>query len=79
MVDNQIKELNLKKTKFEEKRIFLKTSINKTKDEIHSLDLKDTSLKIDIEIIEKNKIKLLNEARVLADKKYNSFIRKRNT
>lgn len=68
IVDNQIKDLNVKKTKLEEKRIFLKTSSNKTKDEIHTLDLKEISLNGDIELIEKNKLKLLNEGKMLYDK-----------
>lgn len=68
VVDNQIRELGLRKNRLEEKRVFLKTSINKTKDEISSLEIKDSSLKNDIEVIEKNKLKLLNEARSLYEK-----------
>lgn len=68
VVDNQIKDLNMRRTRFEERRLFLKTSINKTKDELHTLELKENGLKADIDLIEKNKLKLLDEARTLSDK-----------
>ncbi len=34
-------------------------SINKTKDEINALNLKENGLRNDIELIEKNKLKLI--------------------
>lgn len=68
VVENQINEFNMKRKKLEEKRMFLITSINKTKDELHALDLKENSLNADIELIEKNKLKLLDEARKLGEK-----------
>ena len=41
VVDNQIQELNIKKGKLDQRRLFLKTSVNKTKDEIHSYEIKE--------------------------------------
>jgi len=68
VIDNQIKEHLAKKKHLEEKTAFLIQSINKTKDEINSLNLKETGLRNDIELIEKNKLKLMDESRQLSEK-----------
>jgi hypothetical protein len=68
VVKNQINELEKQKKKYEEKRHFLIKSINNTKTELHSLEVKTTSLQTDLELIDKNKLKLLDEARMLGEK-----------
>jgi chromosome segregation ATPase len=68
VVKNQINDLEKRKKKYEEKRLFLIKSINNTKSEIHGLEIKTTSLQNDLEIIDKNKLKLLDEARLLGEK-----------
>ncbi len=67
VIDSSIKDHMEKKKHLEEKTSFLIMSINKTKDEINALNLKETGLRNDIELIEKNKRKLLDESRQLAD------------
>ena len=68
VINNQLKTYELKKKHLEEKVSFLIMSINKTKEEINSLALKETGLRSDIELIEKNKLKLMDESRQLSDK-----------
>lgn len=68
IVENQIKELQVKHGKLEEKRHFIETSINKTKIELDNLDKIQQNLDFELELINKNKVKLLNEARALQDK-----------
>lgn len=68
VIDNQIKGCMEKKKHLEEKTSYLINSINKTKDEINALNLKQNGLRNDIELIEKNKLKLMDEARALYDK-----------
>ena len=67
-VENAIRDLASKHEKLEEKRHFIETSINKTKVELDSLAKIQQSLDIELELINKNKVKLLNEARALQDK-----------
>jgi chromosome segregation ATPase len=67
-VENSIKDLQSKHEKLEEKRHFIETSINKTKVELDNLAKIQQSLDIELELINKNKVKLLNEARALQDK-----------
>ena len=67
-VENAIKDLQSKHEKLEEKRHFIETSINKTKVELDNLAKIQQSLDIELELINKNKVKLLNEARALQDK-----------
>ena len=68
IVENQIKELQIKHGKLEEKRHFIETSINKTKIELDNLEKIQQNLDFELELINKNKVKLLNEARALQDK-----------
>lgn len=68
MLLNSIKELKDQIAKQEEKRLYLETSINRTKNELEVLQRKEASLQNDINLIQKNKLKLLNEARVLSEK-----------
>ena len=67
-VENAIKDLQSKHEKLEEKRHFIETSINKTKAELDNLAKIQQSLDTELELINKNKVKLLNEARALQDK-----------
>ena len=67
-VENAIRDLASKHEKLEEKRHFIETSINKTKVELENLAKIQQSLDIELELINKNKVKLLNEARALQDK-----------
>ena len=67
-VENAIRDLASKHEKLEEKRHFIETSINKTKVELENLAKIQQSLDIELELINKNKVKLLNEARTLQDK-----------
>ena len=67
-MENSIKDLQSKHEKLEEKRHFIETSINKTKVELDNLAKIQQSLDIELELINKNKVKLLNEARALQDK-----------
>ena len=67
-VENSIRDLQSKHEKLEEKRRFIETSINKTKVELENLQKIQQSLDIELELINKNKVKLLNEARALQDK-----------
>ena len=67
-VENSIRDLKSKHEKLEEKRHFIETSINKTKVELDNLEKIQQSLDIELELINKNKVKLLNEARALQDK-----------
>lgn len=68
IVENQIKDLQVKHGKLEEKRHFIETSINKTKIELDNLEKIQQNLDFELELINKNKVKLLNEARALQDK-----------
>ena len=68
VIDNQIKDHTVRNKHLEEKTSFLIMSINKTKDEINSLNLKENGLRNDIELIEKNKLKLMDESRQLNEK-----------
>ena len=68
IVENQIKELQIKHGKLEEKSHFIETSINKTKIELDNLEKIQQNLDFELELINKNKVKLLNEARALQDK-----------
>ena len=68
VVNNNIEELKGKHEKLEEKRHFIQTSISKTNIEIENLNKIQSSLEFELEIINKNKVKLLNEARALQDK-----------
>ena len=68
VVENNIKDLNEKHGKLEEKRHFIQTSINKTNNEIENLKKIQNNLEFELDIINKNKVKLLNEARALQDK-----------
>ena len=67
-VENAIRDLQSKHEKLEEKRHFIETSINKTKAELDNLQKIQQSLDTELELINKNKVKLLNEARALQDK-----------
>ena len=67
-MENAIRDLASKHEKLEEKRHFIETSINKTKVELDNLTKIQQSLDIELELINKNKVKLLNEARALQDK-----------
>jgi len=67
-VENSIRDLQSKHEKLEEKRHFIETSINKTKIELDNLAKIQQSLDIELDLINKNKVKLLNEARTLQDK-----------
>lgn len=67
-VENSIKDLQSKHEKLEEKKHFIETSINKTKAELENLAKIQQSLDNELELINKNKVKLLNEARNLQDK-----------
>lgn len=62
------KNLKTKIERLQEKRAFIETSINKTKNEIDNLTKIGLSLDFELDIINKNKVKLLNEARLLQDK-----------
>jgi chromosome segregation ATPase len=68
VVDKSIQDITTKRSRQEEKRMFLKTSIMRTKDELHTLEIREQQLQSGIELIEKNKLKLLDEARALNDK-----------
>jgi chromosome segregation ATPase len=70
VVDNQIQEINSKRIKLDEKRLFLQSSLSKTKEEIHNLDIKNSNLNTDIKIIDENRIKLLSEANALEEKNF---------
>ena len=70
VVDNQIQEINTKRIKIDEKRLFLQSSLAKTKQETHSLDIKNSNLNTEIKIIEENRIKLLTEAKALEEKNF---------
>ena len=59
---------NVKKEKLENKRNLLNTAANRTKEEIHQMETSEVNLRAEIELIDKNKLKLLNEARALNDK-----------
>jgi chromosome segregation ATPase len=67
-VENAIRDLASKHEKLEEKRHFIETSINKTNVELNNLAKIQLSLDAELELINKNKVKLLNEARALQDK-----------
>ena len=67
-VENAIKDLQTKHEKLEEKRHFIETSINKTNVEISNLEKIQISLDNELDLINKNKVKLLNEAKNLQDK-----------
>ena len=68
MVENSMRELEAKQEKLQEKRHFIENSIKKTNLEIENLTKITTSLEFELDIINKNKVKLLNEARALQDK-----------
>ena len=68
IVQNNIKELATKHEKLEEKRHFIESSINKTKNELDDLEKIQQSLDFELDLINKNKVKLLNEAKALQDK-----------
>ena len=70
VVDNQIQEINTKRIKIDEKRLFLQSSLAKTKQETYSLDIKNSNLNTEIKIIEENRIKLLAEAKALEEKNF---------
>jgi chromosome segregation ATPase len=67
-VNAAIDELNKKHERLENKRAFIESSILKTKQEIDNLTKIDQSLNFELDVINKNKVKLLNEARALQDK-----------
>ncbi|MCQ2816354.1 MAG: hypothetical protein MJ252_03720 [archaeon] len=66
--DNSANDLKQKIERLNEKKCFIETSINKTKNEIDNLEKIGLSLDYELEIINKNKVKLLNEARAIQDK-----------
>ena len=68
MVENSMRELEAKQEKLQEKRHFIENSIKKTNLEIEILTKIASSLEFELDIINKNKVKLLNEARALQDK-----------
>ena len=68
MVENSMRELEAKQEKLQEKRHFIENSIKKTNLEIENLTKITSSLEFELDIINKNKVKLLNEARALQDK-----------
>jgi chromosome segregation ATPase len=68
VIDSQIKEHTVLNKHLEEKTSFLIMSISKTKDEINALILRENGLRNDIELIEKNKLKLMDESRQLNEK-----------
>jgi chromosome segregation ATPase len=68
VIDSQIKEHTVLNKHLEEKTSFLIMSISKTKDEINALALRENGLRNDIELIEKNKLKLMDESRQLNEK-----------
>ena len=68
IVENNIKELSEKHQKLDEKKHFIETSIDKTKAELDDLQKIQQSLDFELDLINKNKVKLLNEARALQDK-----------
>ena len=68
MVENSMRELEAKQEKLQEKRHFIENSIKKTNLEIENLTKIASSLEFELDIINKNKVKLLNEARALQDK-----------
>ena len=63
-----IRDLASKNEKLEEKRHFIETSINETNIVLDNLTKIQQSLDIELELINKNKVKLLNESRELKDK-----------
>ena len=63
-----IRDLASKNEKLEEKRHFIETSINETNVVLDNLTKIQQSLDIELELINKNKVKLLNESRELKDK-----------
>ena len=63
-----MRELEAKQEKLQEKRHFIENSIKKTNLEIEILTKIASSLEFELDIINKNKVKLLNEARALQDK-----------
>jgi len=70
VVENQIQEINTKRIKLDEKRLFLQSSLAKTKEEIHNMDIKNSNLNTDIKIVDENRIKLLSEANALEEKNF---------
>ncbi len=63
--DSMIKEVTASREKQDQKRSFILQSINKTIDDIKNADSQEINLKSQIELIEKNKLKLLDMARIL--------------
>ena len=65
--ENSINQIQEKYDKLSEKRVYLQNSINKAKNEIDSLIKIQQKLDSDLDLINKDKVKILNEAKKLQE------------
>ena len=65
--ENSINKIQEKYDKLSEKRVYLQNSINKAKNEIDSLIKIQQKLDSDLDLINKDKVKILNEAKKLQE------------
>jgi len=67
-IENQIKDLKIKTEKLMDKRNLLNNTTNNTKNDIKFQEQQATKIRNEIELIEKNKLKLFEECRVTFEK-----------